>query len=150
MTPPKIALAKICKGCSSEFVDNDKNQRSLFCGVCRSIKWKFYKSTKNWENSDRGKEYARQYHIDHKAHYKKIVFDYYGWECNCCDENVVEFLSIDHVNGGGSRERREEHISGVRLYKKIIKEGFSEDYQILCMNCNFGKKITGTICPHQL
>ena len=102
---------------------------------------------KTWERSASGKLYMHNYNIKNKAKYKKIVFDYYGWECSCCGERVVKFLSVDHVNNDGHLDRKAGR-SGASMYRKIIKEGLPETYQILCMNCNFGKKVNGGVCPH--
>lgn len=62
-----------------------------------------------------------------------------GSKCRCgfSDERA---LAIDHINGGGSIERKS---IGGGYYSHIlskIKDG-SKDYQILCFNCNQIKKI---------
>jgi hypothetical protein len=46
-------------------------------------------------------------------------------------------LQIDHVNGNGSKERKNITLS--LFLKKVLadKEG---NYQLLCANCNFIKK----------
>lgn len=50
----------------------------------------------------------------------------------------IECLQIDHVHGGG------REVRGLRLYYKYIlrklKKG-SKDYQLLCANCNWLKRI---------
>lgn len=81
---------------------------------------------------------------------KKIVFDHYGSLCACCSEDTVEFLSIDHVDNDSSMDKwpNGKRITGVHLYNRIRKAGFPDTYQILCMNCNFGKRMNGGVCPH--
>lgn len=88
-----------------------------------------------------------------KAYYnlaKLKVFDYYGNICNCCGEDEIFFLTIDHVNNDGNTERwrHGQKIGGKNLYVKIVSSGFPETYQLLCMNCNFGKRMNNGICPH--
>lgn len=139
---------KICKFCDNEFIDTDKCQRSLICSECRKTKWKYYKN-RTWENSTKGKEYMRAFHTRYKAELKKIIYDYYGWVCNCCGESTEEFLTIDHVLNDGHIDRK-KNLRGTSFYRKVIASGLPSTYQILCMNCNFGKKITGGVCPHQL
>lgn len=141
---PKV---KMCRGCNKEFADRDKNGRSIFCETCKQTKWKFYPRSR-WETSEIGKAYYKKYNAEYKAQLRKIVFDYYGPQCNCCNESGAAFLSIDHVNNDGHLDRK-AGVSGIRLYQKIINSNFSEDYQILCMNCNFAKKNNGGVCPHQ-
>lgn len=77
---------------------------------------------------------------------KKQVFEAYGgFKCACCGETEEVFLSIDHINGGGGKHRRE---IGNGLYGWLKKNNFPPGFQVLCMNCQRGKYICG-ICPHQ-
>lgn len=67
--------------------------------------------------------------------------------CACCKEMILEFLSVDHVNGGGS-EHRKVGLKGATIYRWLKKEGYPEGYQVLCHNCNQAKGFYGE-CPHQ-
>lgn len=80
---------------------------------------------------------------------KIILINGYGGKCSCCGESEHAFLSIDHVNGGGGKHRREIGSSST-LYRNIIREGFPKTFQLLCHNCNHGRYINGGICPHKL
>lgn len=79
---------------------------------------------------------------------RKAVFDLYGGKCSCCGEDQWEFLTIDHVNGNGNKERK----AGFKIYhlrKKLLIDGKpNPEYRVLCMNCNFAKGIHG-YCPHE-
>ena len=80
---------------------------------------------------------------------KYEVMQKYGGLCKCCGESNIAFLSIDHINNdGGSKRRSGEHKGGGAFYKKLRKAPVDPTLQILCYNCNFGRKTTG-ICPHQ-
>lgn len=83
---------------------------------------------------------------------KILVFEHYGAVCVCCGENTLEFLSIDHVDNDGNKERHPNggRVSGKHLYPKIVKSGFPDSYQVLCMNCNFGKHANNGVCPHKI
>lgn len=91
-----------------------------------------------------------------KKHYdrcKAIVFDHYGGLCVCCGEKTQEFLTIDHVNNDGHSEVYQSNgrrITGIQLYARIVKARFPLKYQLMCMNCNFGKRMNGGICPHEV
>ena len=74
------------------------------------------------------------------------VFDYYGRRCECCGENTIEFLTIDHMNGDGHQHR--EKIGQSSLYRWLEKNNFPDGYQVLCYNCNIAKHFFG-VCPHQ-
>lgn len=79
---------------------------------------------------------------------RKQVVEGYGGKCGCCGETEAKFLGIDHINGGGTQERKSN--SGYTLYRRLIKEGFPKDeYQLLCHNCNMAKAFY-KVCPHQL
>lgn len=80
---------------------------------------------------------------------KMKVFEHYGGrppKCACCGEKTVQFLSIDHINGGGNRHRKEIGV-GKSMYPWIVRNGFPEGFQILCFNCNMAKGFFGS-CPH--
>lgn len=85
-------------------------------------------------------------------YYKGLIFDHYGWRCNCCGETTPQFLCVDHVNNDGYKDKIgkcQKRITGLPLYRKIINEGYGEKYQILCANCNHGKNVNNGICPHK-
>ncbi len=68
--------------------------------------------------------------------------------CACCKVNNVEFLSIDHINGGGSRQRKELGISGGKSYYYYLKRNhYPSGYRVLCHNCNQAMGHVG-YCPH--
>ena len=79
---------------------------------------------------------------------KKIIVKHYSEGrncCNCpnCNESNIEFLAVDHIEGGGGQHRKQ--ISG-NFYNYLIKQNFPEGYQILCHNCNHAKRDKG-YCP---
>ncbi len=89
-----------------------------------------------------------------RENWKKIktqIFDHYGWECKCCGEKIKEFLSLDHINNDGYLDKHPggSKKSGKELYLLVIRQGFPDKYQTLCMNCNWGKKLGNGKCPHE-
>ena len=83
---------------------------------------------------------------------KHQVIEKYGNKCACCDEDNILFLTIDHKNNDGNKDRIE--IFGVKnpatmsWYLKLRREPLREDLQVLCFNCNLGKSINNGVCPH--
>lgn len=70
-------------------------------------------------------------------------------KCACCGEVVVEFLSIDHIDGKGNLHRKEiRKPSGITFYRWLKKSGFPSGYRVLCFNCNLSLGFFG-YCPHQ-
>lgn len=80
--------------------------------------------------------------------YTAQVIDGYGGKCNCCGETTSEFLTIDHVDGGGAEHRRSLGYGNRRLLLQIISAGFPPEFQVQCFNCNCGRQRNGGICPH--
>ena len=79
------------------------------------------------------------------------VLNYYSngsMSCNCCGERELEFLSIDHIDNDGYKHRKTQGL-GTGLYKWLRRNEFPKGFQVLCMNCNFGKWKKG-VCPHQI
>lgn len=87
---------------------------------------------------------------------KQVIINHYGGRCTCCGVEEICFLSIDHINNDGyklkNRENgttRKNRPSGILFYKRIIKNNFPNDLQILCFNCNVAKQHNGGECPHK-
>ena len=86
----------------------------------------------------------------HQRCKNQVFAAYGGCVCACCKESEKSFLSIDHINNDGAKMRREKLYSGngTGFYQWLRKNNFPAGFQVLCMNCQFGKKKHG-ICPHQ-
>jgi hypothetical protein len=77
------------------------------------------------------------------------VIEHYGGKCACCGEAKLEFLGIDHINGGGNKHRAElKTRGGSGIYRHLIKAGYPEGYRVLCHNCNLSYGLYG-YCPHR-
>lgn len=76
----------------------------------------------------------------------------YGNKCVCCQEDKIEFLSIDHIAGNGAEHRKSLglfDVAGHNFYRWLKINNFPKDnYQILCFNCNYAKHVYG-VCPHR-
>lgn len=85
------------------------------------------------------------------ARLRQEILDAYGRECTCCGEKEVLFLELDHVNNDGKAHRIQLKSGGSKvLYRDLKKRGFpQQNFQLLCANCNQGKKRNGGICPHK-
>ncbi len=76
----------------------------------------------------------------------KAIFYYSGGEmkCICCGETIYEFLSIDHINGGGNKHRKEIRKN---IGEWLIKNNYPSGYRVLCHNCNSSLG-HNHYCPH--
>lgn len=77
---------------------------------------------------------------------RATVLAHYGQRCSCCGETTAEFLTVEHLNGGGGKHRKEVG-GGAGVYRWIIRHGFPASITVLCWNCNCAKRFG--ICPHE-
>lgn len=150
-----------------------RNNESRKCGLedcdnlfyCKNLCKKHYNSQWRKTHLEHRKQYKRKYyHYNREAErirynrtkkikYKVLkleIFTHYSGgtpKCACCGETIIEFLSIDHINNDGAKQRRENKTQGIRFYYWIKQNNYPNDLQVLCMNCNFAKGKFGS-CPH--
>lgn len=67
-------------------------------------------------------------------------------KCACCGEKTIEFLSLDHINGGGYQHRKKTKTN---LWLVLSRQGWPDGYRILCFNCNMCLGFNG-YCPHNM
>lgn len=83
-----------------------------------------------------------------RAKLKIDMLNALGWQCACCGEKNVIFLTLDHVQNDGAKHREENNYQCQQVLYAARREGWPKDkYQVLCMNCNFAKGHYD-ICPH--
>jgi len=76
-------------------------------------------------------------------------FEIYGARCHCscgCQQTILGFLTIGHINNDGAEDRRANGKSEPLLRKATRHPDFSK-YTALCWNCNSGAHMNGGICP---
>jgi len=62
----------------------------------------------------------------------------------------MDFLAIDHIEGGGGQHRESIGKKGTQFYSWLKENGYPPGFQVLCHNCNISKFINGGYCIHQL
>lgn len=141
---------KLCARCGVD----PKRSNSAYCVVC----WKFYNSEWVKKNPAKRRASTRAYRQHHKDAVARQNFDakmrrryrcrtLLGGVCVCCGEAHDSFLDIDHIYGGGSKERRER--GGAYSYSEVLTMANPrEKYQLLCSNCNQSKRRLGK-CEHE-
>lgn len=128
-----------CKRCYKERIEHAKG----LCQSCYNTLWRqrhpefaqeCLSATRRWAKNNKRKVIN---------HYSKGTN-----RCMCCHETIFEFLTLDHILGGGNSHRKSmKNTSSTCLYHWLIKNNYPEGFQILCFNCNHAKHIYG-ICPH--
>lgn len=144
---------KICKMCGvtkriNEFpIDRSlKDGHKTVCNLCNIIRNKrYYQNSLNSKTAYRIKHKLeiREYHRRQLNDIKILVMTYYGNErcaCTICGENRLSCLTIDHINGGGTKHRKSINIKtggGLHFYKWLLRNNYPQGYRTLCWNCQF-------------
>lgn len=79
---------------------------------------------------------------DYNARRRKETLDFFGGKCVRCGFDDVRALHIDHVNGGGKKERDGGRHGLFDLWKITRKDPVMAraTFQLLCANCNSIKR----------
>ncbi len=133
-----------CEICGKKFETNKYNPKQRYCSrECRKEGWKRYmrqKANDWWKKHPDAYLKNKQDAYSRDKNRRMECLIHYGGnppKCACCEESHFEFLTLDHINGKGSKERKQ--FGGYSLFKFLIENGFPEGYQVLCSNCNMGK-----------
>jgi hypothetical protein len=157
-----IRMNKTCKKCGLEKPITDFALIAggkYRVGHCHDCELKYQRE---WSKSEKGREsinrkdrkrYAKD-PLKKRAHAKAYrdrrnerIFAIYGAACACCGESERTFLTIDHIKNDGGVERK--NYGGNEMFRNwLVKQPKLENYQTLCWNCQWGRRING-ICPHQ-
>ena len=108
------------------------------------------KATEAWKRGD--SQLAAKYRLRQNAHrrttakarrvaLRESVLNLYGNRCGYCGTDDPVVLDLDHVTGGGNKDRKTSWAYSA--YSKALKN--KEDFQILCRNCNWKKFRTGHV-----
>jgi hypothetical protein len=121
-----ILIVTKCRICRVETGDHNVRPRSVpqyyICHMCE-----------NFEDLKR------------RIRLRRLVLNQYGGECVCCEETTYEFLSIDHINGGGTSHKRQIQK---HMWQWLKNNNYPKGFQVLCFNCNLAKGFYG-YCPHE-
>ena len=108
-------------------------------------------------NGVSNKEYHREYHKRYmekngekerlrvRLYWKMLrekAIELLGNKCVNCGFSDKRALQIDHINGGGRKDKR--NLKGKQGYLKTVIESIlskENKYQLLCANCNWIKRV---------
>lgn len=131
-----------------------------WCKECSKKRMKqWYKKTRNMRRKyavnyvNNNKLYCKGRHIIYKKILRLYALQHYSKNknpyCECCGETNLEFLCIDHINGGGNKQRKQnKNHRGDYIYAWLRHEKYPEGFRVLCHNCNHAYGSYG-YCPHK-
>lgn len=130
-----VNTTKICSKCKTE----KPNTNEHFVSMGPKKKFRLSSHCKTCHNQASKNRHAA---LKLKAlqHYSGSMIP----SCACCHATELEFLTFDHINGGGSQHRKT--VKDMAWW--LNKEGFPPGFRVLCLNCNGALGFYG-YCPHQ-
>lgn len=147
----ELKVCSICKNAKerTEFpLKLDASGKRYTSSPCKSC----HREREKLKYQSTGRQVALKRYYDKRDSTTKlrdIIHSAYGNKCVCCGQTDRLFLTIDHANGGGEAHRKSHNHSAYAVFRDIIKGGFSDEYRLLCWNCNLATRY-GKECPHQL
>lgn len=135
------ARLEYCRRYRLEHLDERRAKARLYYSTHRKERWEYaqkYRAAhreqilqerRNW-----AKEWREKLRIEILSHYSQGRL-----KCRRCGFADLRALCIDHANGDGWSQRKQ--IKPERFYKWLKDNNFPNDYQVLCHNCNWLKKI---------
>ena len=93
-------------------------------------------------------DYFRSRQRDYTKRQKSAILELLGKKCVRCGFEDDRALQIDHVNGGGVKEKKK--MTGGTYYVFVVKRilAGSKKYQVLCANCNWIKRFENNETSH--
>lgn len=147
---------KTCVKCGTELPLEEFYGHHSDCSMCAILEGKLYyqehKAKSNAESNayhQMHREKCLQLNKDRRRELKLDVLQHYSGgtpECSCCNERRIEFLVIDHIDGGGNEHRKT--VKPNRLHRWLIDNNYPPGFRVLCSNCNTSFGAFG-YCPHQ-
>ena len=97
---------------------------------------------KEYRKLESNKKYRKGYEKIYLQKIRNATIEALGAKCVKCGFEDRRALQIDHINGGGSKERKERPYKG-SFHKSVLKSFMAKEnkYQLLCANCNWIKRV---------
>lgn len=165
----QAAKGKTCKVC---LMDKPEAYRKVCteCGISRKVA-DFSRQTKTSyrfpvckrcdtkhtieKNRQRPQVVSRRRKLHTAKTKSEAYLAYGGAHCACCGETELTFLTLDHIENDGAEWRRATFGGnggrgcGINTYMWCKRNKYPPIFQVLCWNCQQGKRYNGGTCPHQ-
>jgi len=165
-------MNKYCTKCGEtkplDAFSKDKTRHDGLRPYCKECDKIYYlrmgrERVKNWikQNPEKAKASRKKGYIknhekilqrakEKRTKLKLEAYNAYGGAiCACCGETNFGFLTIDHINGVTSKERKTQMSHGWNICYWLKNQGYPSGFQVLCFNCNLGRAMNNGICPHK-
>lgn len=103
------------------------------------------------QKQQRAKEvsaYKVKWARDKRQRLRLELIERYGGHCVCCGVTDYRWLSLDHINKDGGKERKGQKVNAANRLALLHAQPKRNDLQLLCYNCHLAKDFFG-LCPHK-
>lgn len=141
--PAGIGYLRRCPSCElwkvlPESFHKDRRKRHGYVSLCKAC---------CLAGRDQGRD--KTTHKRYRGEIRRETMIAYGGACQCCGESDWRFLTIDHTEADGARERKNGVPQGTGFYQHLRRLGYPQDrYRCLCFDCNCCIARHGR-CAHQ-
>lgn len=151
----RVGDVLICNLCHKELPNEDfyltsnKHTRSGICKICTKNRAAMHRLDNIDEHRNRTSANLKKWRFNIKT---QVLCAYGGQQpcCACCGETRIQFLAIDHINGGGTKHRKSIGVSsGHKFYLWLRNNDYPPGFRVLCHNCNQAIGSYG-VCPHSI
>lgn len=106
--------------------------------------------TGRWGEQEKVRSKKRlSYFTLYQNNLRQSVLDKFGGICNKCGFDDPRALQIDHVNGDGRLDLRNQTGAKRYRYLKRVLLDTENRYQLLCANCNWIKRSENNETVHR-
>ena len=141
-----------CKACLrqelAEWADASKKWIREYCRRWREGHRGVVDAANGFIDRARGRGVADGLTPYYRARHEAILA-YGGYRCACCGVTEPLFLTLDHVNNGGTQHRNRLGSGSTKFYTWLKSKKYPPGFQVLCSNCNHGRYRNGGVCPHK-
>jgi hypothetical protein len=129
--------------CRERYRNEEEFRRKQLQRTIKSRKKRENEGFIPWEKRPENKIRVREIQKKYREKLRLQILTHYSGgqpkcaHCNCHDDRV---LTIDHINGNGNKHRRNIG-AGTGFYAWLKRNNFPEGFQVLCMNCNWLKRM---------
>lgn len=128
-----------CRKCGIILTNENKFPSDIKKGnrICKKCK---INCSSNWAKNHRIRinelqsKWRKKFRTEVLFHYSPSL------KCTKCGFSDIRALTIDHITGGGAKQREQLNTSSYGLYCWLKKNNYPKGYQVLCFNCQWIKR----------
>ena len=153
-----ITNLRVCNKCELPKLLSEFYSGKTYCKICSNLMTRTYHAANRKERNRKSRQYNKEHRqqcreaANRRNHQLRLeCLQHYSGQipfCVCCGDNHLEFLAIDHINGGGNKHRHSiGYPTGSKFYWWLKKNSWPRDFRVLCHNCNSSMGFY-KYCPH--